>query len=107
MSILTIVFLLMFMSSLGGMLFFLFWIGKKGTAELKTGSDYPEGDAMKKYMYMGLLYINPDDPRGWLPKKQPLYGWTVNFRDQKYANLFIILLVCTLLCAWGFAASLL
>jgi len=29
------------------------------------------------------LYVNRDDPRLWVPKKRPGWGWTVNLGHRK------------------------
>jgi uncharacterized membrane protein len=29
------------------------------------------------------LYVNPDDPRTWVPKRRPAFGWTLNFAHAK------------------------
>lgn len=70
----------------------LLWLGRKGKTYLKTGSPYPEGRDMKPFMFLNILYVNNDDPRGWLPKSQPGMGWTVNFRSKSNARVFLILL---------------
>ncbi|MFM9026505.1 MAG: DUF5808 domain-containing protein [Bacteroidota bacterium] len=29
-----------------------------------------------------MFYYNPTDPRVWLPKRNPMMGWTVNFAHR-------------------------
>ena len=70
------------------LLVMLVWLGRKGEMHLKTGSPYPEGKDMRPFLYLG-LYVNPDDPRGWLPKSRPGHGWTVNFRTKLNAQIFM------------------
>jgi len=48
-------------------------------------------DEMKKFIFWKIFYVNPNDPRGWVPKTWGL-GWTINFRTKKMALLFALLL---------------
>ena len=29
------------------------------------------------------FYVNPDDPRLWVPKKRPGIGWTLNLKHRR------------------------
>ena len=99
--------LVVFLFSLLGLLLFSIWIGSRGSMQFDTGSEYPEGAAMKEFLFLGLFYVNPDDPRGFLPKSQPSFGWTINFRNKLNALVFLFLLVSTVGTALVFANSLL
>lgn len=37
----------------------------------------------------GIFYYNPIDPRVWLPKRVPWFGWTLNFANWKSYLLLI------------------
>lgn len=100
------VFLILLVINIVALLALTFWIGAKGEKQLELGSGFPEGKDMVPFMYLGMFYINPSDPRGWLPKSNPGFGWTINFRNRGYANLFIVLLVSTLLFTIGVLVSL-
>ena len=77
-----------------------------GVAGRRPMPDEPVPDAveMRKHYIFGVLYCNPDDPRGWVPKSIG-YGWTVNFRHPGWARSFfwysvvglIVLLALTLM----------
>lgn len=42
----------------------------------------------------GFIYVNPDDPKIMVPKRNPWMGWTVNFAHwQAYAILALILAI--------------
>ncbi|MEY4595050.1 MAG: hypothetical protein RIQ47_1460 [Bacteroidota bacterium] len=30
----------------------------------------------------GVFYVNKEDPRVWLPKRNPVMGWTLNFAHR-------------------------
>ena len=30
----------------------------------------------------GMFYVNKQDPRVWLPKRNPVMGWTLNFAHR-------------------------
>ena len=44
----------------------------------------------------GLFYYNPEDKRLFPPKKDPAFGWTINFANYKSIIAFIILLLAIL-----------
>jgi uncharacterized membrane protein len=50
------------------------------------------------------LYVNPEDPRLWVPKKRPGFGWTLNL-GHRHAGLAVALLAAFV--AAAVAASLL
>ena len=44
--------------------------------------------------WKGILYVNSDDPRIFVPKLNPLFGWTLNFgHAYVHIGLAIILLI--------------
>ncbi|WP_276135141.1 DUF5808 domain-containing protein [Polluticoccus soli] len=47
-----------------------------------------------KYWKWGIFYYNPNDKRLLPPKRNPMFGWTVNF-----ANPFSILLMIAIIAA--------
>ncbi len=72
------------------LLIFLIWTGRqKGPP---SGQE-PKGSDMNPFLVWGLFYLNPDDPRGWLPKRNPALGLTVNFRTRMRVYLFVALLL--------------
>ncbi len=58
----------------------------------------PTSEEMKRHLMWGLFYVNPADPRGWVPKINGL-GYTVNFRSERNARRFAFLIGATLLSA--------
>jgi uncharacterized membrane protein len=38
------------------------------------------------------FYYSPRDSRGWVPKRKPGYGWTVNFASRSGVLTFLLLL---------------
>jgi len=50
---------------------------------------------MRPFVRNGLVYVNPDDPRGWVPKVGG-YGWTVNLRTPEAGRRFVWLLAFAL-----------
>lgn len=41
----------------------------------------------------GIFYYNPDDKRIFRPKRNPAFGWTVNFANPKSVLGFILMAV--------------
>lgn len=59
-----------------------------------TATSTPARTDMGPFLLWGSFYVNPDDPRGWVPKTNGL-GWTVNFRTRENAYIFAALIaVC-------------
>lgn len=82
----------------GGMVALTYWCGARSS----TGPDLSR-EEMRRHVWWRLLYVNPADPRGWVPKPTGL-GVTVNFRTKRLAGAFLILLVC---CLFGLVGLLL
>lgn len=40
----------------------------------------------------GIFYFNPDDKRIFPPKKDPAFGWTVNFANWRSILAFVLML---------------
>ncbi len=55
----------------------------------------PDDAAARRAVRWG-VYVNPDDPRGWLPKPSGV-GWTVNFRAWPQAYGFFALIGAAML----------
>ncbi len=68
---------------------------------MKGEAGLPAGAEMRPFLFLKLFYINPGDPRGILPKMNPSFGWTVNFRNKWNALFFVLLLICVLASAIG------
>jgi len=66
----------------------------------RNTSGHPSPTEMRRFVLWRSFYVNPDDPRGWVPKMTG-YGWTVNFRTRRNAALFAALIA---LCAASAAA---
>ncbi len=58
----------------------------------------PDAATMKKFIIWKSFYVNPDDPRGWVPKTWG-GGLTVNFRTRQNAGIFAGLIILTTLAA--------
>ena len=54
-----------------------------------------EPEDMRRHILWRSFYVNPDDPRGWVPKVSGP-GWTVNFRTRGQVVLFVGLIVLSL-----------
>lgn len=63
-------------------------------------TNLPSPDEIRRNVLWRSFYVNPDDPRGWVPKTSG-YGWTVNFRTRRNAAMFAALIA---LCAASAAA---
>jgi uncharacterized membrane protein len=64
--------------------------------ELRPGEHGPTRQEMRSFLLWGLVYSNPDDPRGWVPKPRG-FGWTVNVRSPSAAQGYAILALITIL----------
>lgn len=68
----------------------MFWLHRQGTSK-----HYDQTvEQMKEHILWKLFYINPDDPRAWVPKTWGP-GTTVNFRTRGQAFLFAFLILGT------------
>jgi uncharacterized membrane protein len=64
---------------------------------------------MKRHLVWRAFYVNPADPRGWVPKTHGS-GWTVNFRSMNHVYTIVALITAVLVssgimtsCAFGCA----
>lgn len=72
------------------------WLGARGRP-----TDMPlTREQMRAFVWWRMFYVNPADPRGWVPKPYG-FGYTVNFRDRTHVTVFSVLLAFTLLSAIG------
>ena len=69
----------------------MFWLHRRGTSRHYNQTV----EQMKEHILWKLFYINPDDPRAWVPKTWGP-GMTVNFRSRGQAFLFAFLIFGTL-----------
>jgi uncharacterized membrane protein len=69
----------------------IFWLHRKGTSKQYAQSV----EEMREHILWKLFYINPDDPRAWVPKTWGP-GTTINFRTRGQAYLFAFLILGTL-----------
>ncbi len=90
---------IVFLFSLLLLLSFVYFLGKKGRKDIKGEEGLPAGDGMKPFLFLKVFYVNPEDPRSWLPKSRPSWGWTINFRNKINALFFLLLLVATVFSA--------
>ncbi len=72
------------------------WMLKFGATTTPAVPDrpVPATAEMKAHLLWGLFYVNPDDPRGWVPKTSG-FGYTVNFRTERSAKVFAGLILAT------------
>lgn len=75
-----------------------------GGRELRPGEHEPTRQEMRRFILWGLVYSNPDDPRGWVPKPRGV-GWTVNVRSASAARGYAILAVLTIVSVLATVAS--
>jgi len=57
---------------------------------LKPGEKALSKTEMRQHILWGLVYSNPDDPRGWVPRTQGL-GWSVNVRTRSAAKGYAVI----------------
>ncbi|MBE7177155.1 MAG: hypothetical protein INR69_12160 [Mucilaginibacter polytrichastri] len=56
--------------------------------------DYPNRNARPEAWKWGIIYVNTDDPRIVVPKRNPGFGWTFNFAHwQSYLITVLILAI--------------
>jgi len=94
--------------SVGAVLAHMLRVGGTGGAPERSpdGSTppLPDRQEMRRHLMWRSFYVNPADPRGWVPKTWG-FGWTVNFRTRRNVHAFVALIVCTLANAVGLVAS--
>ena len=73
------------------MLVHLMWLGGQGRDTIAPLNN----DEMRRHLLWHMFYVNPADPRGWVPKIWGI-GWTVNFRERRHVMVFSTLLLVTL-----------
>jgi uncharacterized membrane protein len=74
----------------------MLWLGAQGD---RSAPLLPK-DIRKAHTLWGMFYVNPNDPRGWVPKTFG-YGWTVNMRSRGHVYVFVVLILGALLSAIG------
>lgn len=82
---------------------YLLWVGAQwqpASPEQKL----PTGEEMRPFILWRSFYVNPDDPRGWVPKTYGS-GMTVNFRTKRNAMVFAGLVLVCLLAAGGMTVA--
>ncbi len=98
-----VVFMLLMLSSLAALLILTVQFGK-GQAVPDNLKHEPDSEERKKYIIWKSFYVNPNDPRGWVPKTNNL-GYTVNLRTKKNAAIFAVLIALTSAFAIGMAVT--
>ena len=93
------------LAATGAMLAHMFWLGQQ-TLPAGTGIVPETPEAARQHLVWGAFYVNPDDPRGWLPKPIGL-GSTVNFRTVRQVALFVGLGLLDLLLSIGLVVAVL
>ena len=73
-------------------------------ARAPGGGEALPREEMRRHVVWRSFYVNPDDPRGWVPKLSGT-GWTVNFRTRANAAIFAAALMVALVGAGGLIAS--
>ncbi|MGE4132404.1 MAG: DUF5808 domain-containing protein [Bdellovibrionales bacterium] len=76
---------------------FTFYMGSQ-SQPLPPGYVPPSKEEMRKFILWKSFYVNPEDPRGWVPKTWG-YGTTVNFRTRGNALAFAGLILLTFVTA--------
>ncbi|MEZ4872349.1 MAG: hypothetical protein R2827_08915 [Bdellovibrionales bacterium] len=74
---------------------YIIWLGQKAESNRRPSDGYEHQNNPTdwgRHTFLGLFYVNPDDPRGWIPRKNPAMGVTVNFRTKKNVYIFLALL---------------
>jgi uncharacterized membrane protein len=71
---------------------------------LSASESAPSGAEMKPYILWGMFYVNPNDPRGWVPKING-FGMTPNFRTRFAASMLLRAAVVALVGALGVGVS--
>lgn len=56
----------------------------------------PSGEQLMEYIVWKCFYVNPNDPRGMIPRASGV-GWGVNFRKKSYVTIFVGMIVNALL----------
>jgi len=79
-----------------GMLAMMSRLGNAGRAA--DGVAVPSKEEMRRFILWHAFYVNPDDPRGWVPKTHG-FGYTVNFRTRDNALRFALWILLDLLAA--------
>lgn len=69
----------------------------------RRAAEPPTPDEMRAHILWHSFYVNPDDPRGWVPKTSG-YGWTVNFRTHRNAAIFASLIALCFVSAGALVA---
>jgi uncharacterized membrane protein len=67
---------------------------------LRPGERAPTKEEMRTHLVWGLVYSNPDDPRGWVPKIRGV-GWTVNFASRGFALIMAQVTILTIAAVIG------
>ena len=85
------------------LLTYTFWL-----AGLGRGDDASRGGepASLAHVRWGMFYVNPDDPRGWVPKPSGL-GVTLNLRTEAHLRRYAALIVVAFGSAMAMVAVLL
>lgn len=65
-----------------------------GGRKLRDGERPPDREEMRRHLAFGIIYCNPDDPRGWVPKVSGP-GGTVNARTRAGAVVMLVLTITT------------
>ena len=87
-------FFVMIGSALGLIVAALF-LGFRGRPA-RDGEVVPGRDEMRRHTVWGLFYVNPADPRGWVPKPYGI-GYTVNLRTRAWIWVLLFLFFATLI----------
>ena len=85
------------------LLAFLFKLGLKNTKDDSHEYQLPK-DEMKKFILWKSFYVNPEDPRGLVPKTWG-GGITVNFRNKKNIYIFLSILFIIIFASLGLIIS--
>lgn len=87
------------MTAVVALVSYLLWVGAQGQPASRE-QKLPTREEMRQFVLWRSFYVNPDDPRGWVPKTYGS-GMTVNFRTKEQALIFAALILVCLLGASG------
>ena len=69
---------------------FTVMVANQGKPDDESKKTIPTNEEMKNHIMWKMFYVNPNDPRGWVPKAG--HGSAPNFRTRKQVWVFVLLL---------------
>jgi uncharacterized membrane protein len=97
------IFALITVATVVALISYLLWVGAQWQPA-SPDQKLPTREEMRQFLLWRSFYVNPDDPRGWVPKTWGS-GMTVNFRTKRSAGIFAGLILVCLLAAGGMTVA--